>query len=239
MVAVAAAGWSAPARADQFTPAQRAEIVSIVRNALKTDPTILGDAITALRADAARKEDAANADALRDNPAALSPQPGDIVRGDGDARTTLVEFYDPRCPYCRKVLPDLDALLAGRRDLKLVEKIIPILGPDSTVDARAIQAAIRQNKGLEMQQALMTDHGKGLDHVREAAAKLGLDWTRLQSDMGSAAVKQELERNIALAHAINLTGTPTFIAGRQVLPGAASLAELRALVDQATPPTAR
>jgi protein-disulfide isomerase len=231
-VAAALAG-APPARADGFTPAQRAEIVSIVRDALKTDPTILEDAITTLRANAARKEDAVNAAAVKRNAAALSGQPGDSIRGNPRGDVTLVEFYDPRCPYCRKVLPDLDALVQGDRNLRLVEKPIPVLGPDSVTDAQAIQAAIRQNKGQEMQQALMSDHGRGLDHVQAAAARLGLDWTRLQADMASPAVKAELDRNLSLAHAINLTGTPTFVAGQEVVPGAVDLPALRQMVADA------
>ena len=44
----------------QFTPEQRAEIVNILRTALKSDPSILRDAVVALQADEAQRQDASS-----------------------------------------------------------------------------------------------------------------------------------------------------------------------------------
>ena len=214
-----------------FSPAQRAEIVAVVRNALKTDPTILGDAIIALRASAQQKEESDAGSAVHANAAALNGQPGDAIFGNPNGDVTLVEFYDPRCPYCRKVLPDLDGLLAADRKVRLIEKLIPILGPNSVLDAQAIQAATLQGKYKAMQQALMTDSGApGMDRIKTLAASIGLDVPRLLRDMKSDKVTAVLEANTGLAHALHLTGTPSFIIGDQVIPGAIDLAELRQAV---------
>ncbi len=217
-----------------FTPEQRAGIVAIVRQALKTDPSILEDAIVALRANAQQRADADTEAAVQANRGALAGQPGDAIVGNPAGGFSLVEFYDPRCPYCRKVLPDLDALVAGDHGLRLVEKLIPILGPNSVVDAQAIQAAGLQGRYAAMQHALMMDSGApGLERVRVLAAGAGLDVPRLLRDMRSPQVNDVLDRNVALAKSLNLTGTPTFIIGRQVIPGAIDLAELRQAVGTA------
>lgn len=224
---------SAPAQSvpAQFTPAQRMEIVAILRNALRTDPTILGDAITALRASEQQKQQAEASGALQANRPALSGQPGDAILGNPAGDVTMVEFYDPRCPYCRKVLPDLQALLDTDHKLRLVEKLIPILGPNSMLDAQAIQAASLQNRYGAMQRALMTDNGApGPDRIRTLAASAGLDVPRLLRDMGSPAVTTVLKRNIQLAQELHLTGTPTFVIGDQEIPGAVDLPDLREAV---------
>ena len=216
---------SAPA---QFTPAQRMEIVAILRNALRTDPTILGDAVAALRASEQQKQQAEASGALQANRQALSGQPGDAILGNPAGDVTMVEFYDPRCPYCRKVLPDLQALLDGDHKLRLVEKLIPILGPNSVLDAQAIQAASLQGRYGAMQRALMTDSAApGPERIRALAASAGLDVPRLLRDMGSPAVTSVLKRNVQLAQDLHLTGTPTFVVGDQEIPGAVGLSDLR------------
>ena len=214
-----------------FTPAQRMEIVAILRNALRTDPTILGDAIATLRASEQQKQQAEASGALQANRQALSGQSGDAILGDAAGDVTVVEFYDPRCPYCRKVLPDLQALLDSDHRLRLVEKLIPILGPNSVLDAQAIQAASLQGRYNEMQRALMTDSSApGPERIRSVAASAGLDVPRLLRDMGSPAVTGVLNRNVRLAQDLHLTGTPTFVIGNQEIPGAVDLPDLRQAV---------
>ena len=224
---------SVPARSlpTSFTPAQRSEIVAILRDALRTDPSILGDAITALRASEQQKQQAEATGALQANRPALSGQPGDAILGDAAGDVTVVEFYDPRCPYCRKVLPDLQALLDGDHRVRLVEKLIPILGPNSVLDAEAIQAASLQGRYGAMQRALMTDSSApGPERIRALAASAGLDVPRLLRDMNSPAVTTVLNRNVQLAQELHLTGTPTFVIGDQEIPGAVDLPDLRQAV---------
>lgn len=222
---------AAAAQAGAFTPAQRAEIVAIVRDALKTDPSILGDAIVALRASAQQREAADTGAAVRANRVALSGQPGDAILGNPAGDVTVVEFYDPRCPYCRKELPDIEALLGSDHKVRVVEKLIPILGPNSLLDAQAIQAAGSQGKYAVLQRALMTDSGApGPDRIRSVATAAGLDVDRLLRDMKSPDVNAVLQRNVALAHTLQLTGTPSFVIGDQAIPGAIELADLRQAV---------
>ncbi|MBO1324535.1 DsbA family protein [Acetobacter sp. TBRC 12305] len=236
LAALLAAGAPSAARADSssFTPAQRAEIVSIVRDALKTDPSILSDAVAALQSKASEQRAASALDVVRRNAPLFGDSTTDVVLGNPHGTLRVVEFYDPRCPYCRKMLGDLDALIAAEPDLRLVEKIIPILGPNSTLDAQAIMAAGQQNAYLSFQKALMTDNSApGAERIRRVAAQTGLDVDRLERDMKSAPVATALAKNVALARSIELDGTPTFlIGGKEIIPGAVSLDELKAAVGR-------
>lgn len=217
-----------------FTPAQRAEIVSIVRNALKTDPSILTDAVAAMQNKASEQKATTALEVIRHNKARFGDSTTDIVLGNPHGTLSVVEFYDPRCPYCRKVLPDLDALVAAEPQLRLVEKVIPVLGPNSVLDSQAIIAAGLQNAYKPFQQALMTDtSAPGLDRIRHAATQAGLDADRLVKDMKNPAVSAALAQNMALARSIELDGTPTFIIGdQQIIPGAVSLEDLKAAVEK-------
>src|SRR5579863_6802866 len=83
----------APVRADEFTPAQRAEIVQIMRDALKKDPTILRDAVAAMQDEDSRQQQAKIASL-----GSRLVSPDDPVAGNPNGDVTIVEFFDTRCP---------------------------------------------------------------------------------------------------------------------------------------------
>ena len=220
-------------RAAEFTPAQRAEIISIVRNALKKDPSILRDAVAALQADDA-KQQAADQRAMiaAHHDALVSPQ--DPVAGNPHGDVTIVEFYDTRCPYCRRLDPEMNKFLAQDHNVKLVYKDLPILGAASVLGAKAVLAAQNQGAYEKMREAVMHLPAQTtLPMLKDAAQKLGLDWTRMQRDMKSAAIQQRIDENLRLARALGIQGTPALIIGDQLVPGAGSLSELHDLVTKA------
>lgn len=220
--------------ADTFTPAQRMEIIRIVREALKADPSILRDAVTALQAEDQERQTAETRGKVAQHKADIFANPADPFAGDPKGDVTLVEFYDPRCPYCRRMLPALDALLKKDTKLKLVYKDIPVLGPASNLEAAAILAAQRQGGYMKMQQALMKDPAtQTLATVKETAARLGLDAAKLEADMKSADVSKQINANLELARTLGVTGTPTFVIGDQVLPGQVDEAQLAAVIAEA------
>ena len=233
---LAGLAWPAAAQAPAtgFSAAQRKEIVEIVREAMRQDPSILRDAIMALQAEESAQGAQNAASAIAGHQQALTRTPGDPVAGNPDGDVTLVEFYDVRCPYCRRMLPVIDELIRRDPKLRVVYKDIPILGPGSVVAARAVLAAQRQGAYLRLREALMTGTAQ-IDEgvVKAAALKLGLDWPRLQRDMGDSAIKARLEANIKLAHLLDIRGTPAYVIGDQLLPGAVSLDDLRGIVTQA------
>ena len=220
---------SAPASG--FTEAQRREIVEIIRRALKEDPTILRDAVAALQAEDSDHDAAAAKAAIARHHDELLATAGDPVAGNPDGTVTLVEFYDVRCPYCRKMLPVMGELVRRDPKLRIVFKDIPILGPASLVAARAVLAAQRQGAYLKMREALMTGTPQiDADVVHAAAQRLGLDWPRLQRDMADPALQTRLDANIKLAHAMAIDGTPAYIIGDELLPGAVGIDDLQKMV---------
>ncbi len=220
--------------AGAFTPAQRAEIVRIMREAMKQDPSILRDAVTALQADEARLQEAAARQAIGRAGPVLSRKPGDPVAGDPAGDVTLVEFYDVRCPYCRGMLATEASLLAENPKLRLVFKDIPILGPPSVLGAKAVLAAQYQGGYLKMREAVM----KGPQQITEdtlhaAAAASGLDWARLRRDMDNPDIQTRINANLKLAHDLGVEGTPAYVVGTKMFEGAISLQDLQNAVTQA------
>jgi protein-disulfide isomerase len=228
-----AADPAAPS-ASAFTPAQRTEIVSIVRDAMKADPSILRDAIKALQADEDARDTAEAQTAIVAHRHDLFANQGDAEAGNAHGDVTVVEFYDPRCPYCRKMLPGITAMLEKDHAVRLVYKDIPVLGPASTTESRAIVAAQNQGGYVKMQQALMSNPAQPTDDmIRDAAKSVGLDPARLAADMKSDAVAKRIDANLALAHALHVTGTPTFVVGEQIIPGMVDAGQLEQAVANA------
>jgi protein-disulfide isomerase len=218
-----------PALADEFTSAQRAEIVRILRDALKRDPSILRDAIGAMQADDGERQRAALV-AAKDT----MVDPADPVAGNPSGDVTIVEFFDTRCPYCRKLEPTMADLLARDHGVRLVYKDLPILGPASVLGSKALLAAQKQGGYEKLRDAIMAAPPQTTKPmIQEAAQRLGLDWPRLERDMDDPAIQARINTHLQLAHSVGIEGTPALVIGGELIPGAVELPELRKAVAAA------
>jgi protein-disulfide isomerase len=111
-------------------------------------------------------------------------------------------------------------------------KEFPILGPDSLLAARAALAAHEQGGYEAMHWALLAANRIDEAVIRSLALANGLDADRLFADMEADAVADHIQDNILLAQGLGINGTPSFIIGETVLPGAVPLERLTQLVDQ-------
>ena len=225
--------WASPLRADAFSAAQRAEIVGILREALKQDPSILREAIVAMQNDeGAREKAAAHAAIVATRDAMVGPN--DPVAGNPRGGVTIVEFFDVRCPYCHKLEPAMAAFLASDPDVRLVYKDLPILGPASVLGTKALLAARKQNGYDRLRDALMAQPREISQAFIESEAKrLGLDPARLARDMEDKAIQAQIEANLRLAQRLGIQGTPAMVVGDELLPGAVDAAELKRAVTEA------
>jgi len=223
----------ATTRAAEFTAAQRAEIVQILRDSLKQDPTILRDAVVALQAEEGDRQAAASRAAIAAHHDTLTTA-ADPVAGNPVGDVTVIEFFDTRCPYCRKFDPIMASLLAQDHGVRLVYKDMPILGPASLLSAKALLAAKRQGAYEPLREAVMQappDATK--ESLRALAEKLKLDWPRLERDMDDPAIAAQLQANVSLARDLGVQGTPALVIGQTLVPGAIDLPELKAAVADA------
>ncbi len=231
-LALPAAAQTEPARL--FSAEQRAAIIEILREALRTDPSILADAIAAMQAAEQDLERARLRETIVANAEALFRDPGDPALGPDRAAVTLVEFTDYRCPYCRRMHPVVAELLRREPGLRVVVKEIPILGPASVLAARAALAAHAQGRFLAFHDGLMRLRGEPDEAaLLQLAAETGLDPVRLQRDMMSEAVTRRLNANLQLAQTLGIQGTPAYVVGETLLPGAVPLERLREAVAAA------
>lgn len=229
---VAAAQTTAPTP-PIFTPTQRAEIIRIIREALKSDPSILREAVGALQADEGMREESAAHAAIGLSRQELLHDSRDAVAGNPSGNITIVEFYDVRCPYCRHMEPVIDQLLQQNPHVRLVLKDMPVLGAPSRLGARALLAAERQGGYLKLFQRLMRSAPPTQDALKDDAGALGLDWPRMQRDMEDPAIQDKIDANLALARRLHIEGTPAFIVGDRLIPGEVELVDLKHAISAA------
>jgi protein-disulfide isomerase len=197
-----------------------------VRGYLLANPQVLREAAEALRqADMAEALGPVRADVER-------PFAGAVL-GNASGRHTLVEFTDYACTYCRRSIGDVQALIRQDPQLKVVIRELPILSPDSASAARMALAAARQGRYAAFHAALFAADGPSSANVVAAARVAGLDPARAAKDAAAPAVEAEIEGNLALARKLGFTGTPGWVAGKEVLTGAVGAEALAAALAKA------
>ena len=237
-LAVAFAGTAclaAPASADEFTAAQKQEMGAFIKDYLVNNPDVLREAIEALDK---RDKEVAEADRQK----ALVSQAGPLFSskfqatiGNPKASATLVEFFDYNCHFCKGALPDVTKLMKDDPNLKLVLKDYPVLGPGSVEAAKVASAARNQLPGEKFwpfhAKLLATRGPVGKNEALAVARDMGLDMDKLAKDMDSPDIKTGLEEVMQLADSLQITGTPTFVLGQDVVVGAVGYDQLKDKVD--------
>lgn len=208
----------------------RAAVENIVKEYLLKNPALIRDAMAVLQAQEEAEREQLVAGALKSFRAELEAETDAPVGGNPKGDVTVVEFYDYNCGYCKKVAPVLTALLKRDAGVRVIYKEYPILSPQSMVAAKAALAAQRQGKFVAMHEALMLAPNSDEATVKALSVQIGLDHDRLQKDMQDPLLERAIRRNHGQAGAMNINGTPAFVIGERLIPGAASLEQLLDLV---------
>lgn len=223
-VATAVAQTAAPqaaAPSGSITPAQKAEIEAIIKNYLLSNPEVMIEVQSALEAKMEKIQAEKMQKALAENAAEIFRSPSAPVAGNPKGDVTIVEFFDYNCGYCKKALVDLASVIQKDKNVRVVLKELPILSKGSEEASRVALAAKLQGKYWEFHRAMMETQGQANEAAAlRVAEKVGLDMPRLKKDMVGAEVKKEIADTRALAQKMGIQGTPHFLVGDRVVPGA-------------------
>ncbi len=148
------------------------------------------------------------------DPSLLRIDARDPAFGPADARVTVVEFFDFRCPGCKSTAPEVLRLMQAHPDVRFVFKDWPILdrGTDDTSHyaARAAQAAHRQGKYLPVFRALMAEPALTKTAIDRILAANGVALPTARTAMASPEIARHLADIQMTATNLGLQGTPTF-----------------------------
>jgi protein-disulfide isomerase len=214
--------------AHAFDKAQKDEIGQIVREYLLANPEIMVEVQQALEKKQAEARAAQAKTAVKENADAIFNAASDIALGNPDGKTTIVEFFDYNCGYCKRAAADMDAIIKSNPDVRFVLKEFPILGQDS-VDAHKVSFAFKQiapQKYGDFHRALLM--GEHADEARaiEVAKSLGVAEETIRAKMAETSHEDSVRDAYRLASKLGITGTPSYIVGDEAVFGAVGESEL-------------
>ena len=222
------------ASADQEEGLTEARIKELALEAILENPEIIEQAIGLLQQKQLARQQADVASILAERRNELEEDPNAPVLGNPAGDVTLVEFFDYNCPYCKRAMQEVKTLLQADPNIRLVYREWPILSPGSIFAARAALAARKQGKYEEFHWALMGFKGKVEEgSTIKIAKEVGLDVEKLKVDMLAPEIEEHIRLSMNLAEALNINGTPAFIAGEKVYPGLLTSEQLSQAIEDA------
>ncbi len=225
---------SAEPPANGSDPAWKQSVEQIVEQYIRAHPEVIEQSLQALEAkrQEEEKQRAKTAIATRQND--LLHDPTSPVSGNPSGDVTVVEFFDYRCGYCKRAAGAVTQLQKEDARVRIVYKDFPILGEASELAAKAALASRAQGKHQAFHEALFATKGDiTKDTILAVAGEVGLDAKRLETDMANPEWQTVIDRNRALAIDLGITGTPGFIVGTELVPGALDLKGLKDLIARA------
>ena len=214
--------------------ASEPKLEKTIEQYIRSHPEIVEEALNSLEAKRLREKEARIKQAILDNNDQLLHDPDSPIGGNPSGDVNVVEFFDYRCSYCKRVAPLIKTLQQQDSGVRIVYKEFPILGNTSIFAARAALAARAQGKYQAFHEAMFAFERDMTEwDVLSIAELVGLDRKKLEQDMLSPTLDNVIRRNRALATALSISGTPGFIIGEELYPGALSIESLKQLIAKA------
>lgn len=157
------------------------------------------------------------------------------IRGDKNAKVTIVAFSDFQCPFCNRVNPTLAKLLEtypGK--VRIAFKHLPLrIHPDAPAASAAAEAAGRQGKFWEMYDKIFANQRDLKPETFQKYAKeLGLDVAKFDKDSADPSVKAKIDADSKEADKLGVAGTPAFFINGKYLSGAQPYETFQKMVDE-------
>jgi protein-disulfide isomerase len=208
------------AAAQDFSDQQEQEIGRIIKEYLIRNPEVIKEAIQELERRQLQAANEAAKKTIGERAKEIYQSEEDLVLGNAAGEVAVVEFFDYNCGYCKRAIPEIAKLIQSDKNVRVIIKEFPILGAGSIIAAKAALASRLQGKYAEFHVALTALEGvKDEESVVQVAKQLGLDVTKLKTDMESDGVAEVIRRNYSLAEALSISGTPSFIIDDALEPG--------------------
>lgn len=215
-------------------PEWRQSIERVIESYIRSHPEVIEQTLQALEATRQEEEHARVKQVIAAHHSELLHDPASPVSGDPAGEVTVIEFFDYRCVFCKRVAGSVTQLQKDDAHVRIVYKDFPILGDDSMQAAKAALASQAQGRYQAFHEALLAANGDlSREHVLQVASEVGLDTKRLVADMDNPEWLTIIEHNRVLAKELGITGTPAFVVGKEIVSGAMDLRALKDLVARA------
>ena len=220
--------------ANKLNDTERQEIEKMIHSYIMENPQVILDSVQQMQAreeESKKNQAQLNLVKYRDQ---LVNDPNAPIMGNPKGDVTIVEFMDYRCGYCKRVYPTLLKAMKIDGNVRVLMKEFPILGPESVLASKAALAVWRltPKKYAEFHTSLMQTKSSITENlIRSIANDLGLSGDAVIKEMESPEIKKSISENRALAQSLGISGTPAFVIGNELVPGAVDLGTLKGLIN--------
>ncbi|WP_316862755.1 DsbA family protein [uncultured Cohaesibacter sp.] len=228
-------------RAAEFNDDQKQEIGKIVEDYLLENPDVIRKVFVILsqqeaerqkQAELARAEQAKQA--LAEHQDEIFGGKDQIVLGNPKGDVTLVEFIDYNCGYCKQAFGSMLELIEKDKKLRIVLKEWPILGPQSQ-EAAIVAVGVTKlapEKYWDFHKGMMTLRGSAnKESALRTAEKLGISREELEKLYNDESLTEPIIDSMRLADLLQLTGTPGYVIGDEVIPGFIPLEAIESKIE--------
>ena len=227
---------SSPALAQTLNAEQKKEVKSLIEQFLQENPQVIVDAFRKFHKRSQANKTKNESKLIRKYWESLINNPADPSIGSPVSDLTIVEFFDYRCGYCRKSLEVINTILTEDQKIKVVFKELPILSEQSEMAARAALAVnkISKNKYFLFHTKLMQNRGSlKINDIYDIAEDINISVNSLELEINSPWITQTIKQNRDLAENLGIRGTPAFVVGNKIIPGAVSSNTLKKFIKEA------
>ena len=162
----------------------------------------------------------------------------DHIRGDKNAKITVIEYSDFECPFCSRFHPTMKQLISANKDVSWVYRHFPLTSIHSNAQkaAEASECAADQNKFWEYADKLFENSPNiGRAQLTAIAKEVGLNVSKFDKCVDSGEKADRVQADATDAQGAGGTGTPfsVIVKGDQQIPisGAVPLAQIQSIVD--------
>jgi protein-disulfide isomerase len=202
-----------------------------VRGYLLEHPEVLEEVATKLNEKRQLAANQAATDSVRKFRAQLERDPRDLVINP-QGKVTVVEFFDYRCGYCKTIAPEVVKLIEENPDVRFVFKEMPIFGSVSDTAAKIALTAPGKQKGLQLYSRWMGERALSEAGIDRHLQEVGLNPAEVRKAAEHPGIARQISDVHQLAQALGIEGTPAFVVGDTLIPGA-DLNALRAAITVA------
>lgn len=215
---------------------ERKRVESIVREYLMKNPEIINEALQAMELKQAEAEEKSRSERLQQYKEALYRPQNTLIFGNPKGDVTLVEFFDYNCGFCKRGFTDVQNLMKGDKNIRVIFRDFPVLGQGSMEAARiavAVKLQATHEKFMVFHEKLLMGRGAANhDKAMDAAKDAGIDMARLDADMKTDTIAKTIQENMKIGDSLKITGTPSYVVGNDVIIGAVGLETLKQKAEE-------
>lgn len=202
----------------------------MIRQYLLQNPEVIIEALEILDSRRNAEQQASRSNLIESKDSVLMRSDNHAIIGNPEGTVTLIEFFDYNCGFCRQAMPHIDELIKNDGDLRVILKEFPVLGQGSQEAARVALAVLKTapEKYHALHRALLSVNGQVNEAVAlSIAARLEINVEEIKKALEDPAINDGIQEVYDIATELGLTGTPTFVIGKEILPGAVGVESLR------------